>query len=160
MFLKVSSSRQAGLKIYGDESHFPSYAQRLIKLGGNSPNIFFKGTFPPEKLGEILAGIDVLVVPSIWYENNPLVIQSAFAAGVPVVASDVPGISHLVKDQVNGILFPRGDEKALRSCLERFLQEPDLLPRLRRKLPLPKSIIKNCTELESIYKNLLELKLK
>jgi len=155
-FLRLSYPNRACLKIYGDKSHFPHYAQWLVKLAENNQNIFFEDTFSPEKLGEILSEIDVLIIPSIWYENTPLVVLSALAAGVPVVASDVPGISQVVKDRINGLLFPRGDEEALTRCLDRFFQEPDLLVRLRENATPIKSITENGNELESIYNKLIE----
>jgi len=77
---------------------------------------------------------------------------------VPVVASDVPGISHLVEDNVNGFLFRRGDEGALTKCLRRFMQEPGLLSKLRGNVAPVKSITENGAELESLYLNLVERK--
>ena len=154
-FNRFSPSEQAHLKIYGDDSHFPSYVQQLKKLAQHNPNISFMETFPPDKLGKILAKIDVLIVPSLWYENAPTVILGAFAAGIPVVGSDVPGISFLVKDEVNGLLFARGDTQALTRCLARLLQEPDLLPKLRKNVPEVKSIEENGNELEIIYHKLI-----
>ena len=71
------------------------------------------------------------------------------------MGSDVPGISVLVKDGVNGLLFPRGDEDSLARCLERFIQEPDLLDRLSDNFPPLKTIAENGKELEGIYKKLL-----
>ena len=152
-FLNVASSPPPSLTIYGDNSHYPNYARSLVNLASNNTAVSFKGTFTPEKLGEVLAEIDVLVVPSLWYENNPLVVSSAFAAGVPVVASDVPGISHLVEDKVNGFLFRRGDEEALTKCLGRFVQEPGILSKFRGNVAPIKSIPENGAELESLYLN-------
>ena len=155
-FTNLSSSNHASLSIYGDDSHFPHYAQKVKKLAQKNPAIFFLGTFHPDKLGKKLADIDVLIVPSVCYENAPTVISEAFATGIPVVGSDVPGISCLVKDEVNGLLFARGDEQALTRCLARLLQEPDLLPRLRKNVPAVKSIQENGHELEEIYYKLIK----
>lgn len=155
-FNRLASSKRACLKIYGDDSHFPLYAKKLKQRAHHNPAISFPGTFSPEQLGEVLGGIDVLVVPSMWYENAPLIISEAFAAGVLVIESDVPGISMVVKDGVNGLLFPRGDEKDLTRCLEKFLYEPDLLTKLRKNLPPVKSIQENGHELEEIYYKLIK----
>jgi len=152
----ASSSKPACLKIYGDDSHFPFYTKKMKKLAQNNPYITFPDPFSPDKLGEVLSEIDVLVVPSIWYENAPLIISEAFAAGVPVLGSDVPGISLLVKDEINGLLFPRGDKKALTQCLTRFLHDPDLLTRLHKNLPPIKRINAHGKELEKIYYKLIK----
>lgn len=155
-FNSLASSKRACLKIYGDDSHFPHYAKKLKQLARHNPAISFPGTFSPDQLGEELGVIDVLIVPSMWHENAPLIISEAFAAGVPVIGSDVPGISALVKDGVNELLFPRGDEKDLTGCLEKFLHEPDLLTELRKNLPPVKSIQENGHELEEIYYKLIK----
>jgi len=159
-FNRLAPSKRACLKIYGDDSHFPLYAKKLKQHAHHNPTVTFSGTFSPDKRGEVLAEIDVLVVPSMWYENAPLVISEAFAAGVPVIGSDVPGISALVKEGVNGLLFPRGDEEDLTRCLEKFLYEPDLLTKLRKNLPPVKSIQENGDELEEIYYKLIKSQTK
>ena len=53
------------------------------------PNVEFKGGFPPEELERVLGEIDVLVLPSIWYENNPIVILEALAAVTPIATQDL-----------------------------------------------------------------------
>ena len=93
------------------------------------------------------------------YKQNPYDIFlsiATFVAGIPVIGSDVPGISVVVKDGVNGLLFPRGDGKNLTRCLEKFLHEPDLLTKLRKNLPHVKSIQENGHELEEIYYKLIK----
>ena len=71
------------------------------------------GEFKHSRIAEIFSEIDVLVVPSVWYENSPLVIQEAFLAGTPVIASDIGGIPELVKDKENGLLFKANDDNDL-----------------------------------------------
>ncbi len=67
-------------------------------------------------MGRALAETDVLVVPSLWYENSPVVIQEAFAAGVPVIASDVGALPEKVGSA--GWLFPVGDANRLQELLK------------------------------------------
>ena len=62
---------------------------------------------------EHLSRVDVLVLPSVWLENSPLVIKEAFAAGVPVVTSDLGGMAELVRRDVDGLLFEPGNADAL-----------------------------------------------
>lgn len=72
-----------------------------------------RGGLPPAGVPAVLSELDLLVVPSIWPENAPFVILEAFAAGLPVVASDIGGIPELVRPGENGILVPPGDADAL-----------------------------------------------
>ena len=60
-----------------------------------------------------MARIDWVVVPSIWWENGPLVILEAFQHGRPVICSDIGGMSEKVTDGVNGLHFRRGDPRDL-----------------------------------------------
>ena len=48
---------------------------------------------------------DVLVVPSIWLENSPLVVHEAFMFGVPVIGSRIGGTADLIQDGINGFLY-------------------------------------------------------
>jgi hypothetical protein len=84
---------------------------------------------------QIFAGLDVLVVPSLWIENAPIVIAEAFLAGIPVVCSDQGGMAELVEHGVAGLRFRPGDAQDLRRQLLRLIEEPGLRERLRRGIP-------------------------
>ena len=111
---------------HGDDS----YRARLDPLL-TADGVRAHGAVDHGRVVEALKSIDVLVVPSIWPENSPLVIREAFLAGVPVVASNIGGIPEAVKDGRNGLLFCAGDVDDLHRVLARFLNEPDLLSKLR-----------------------------
>lgn len=120
----------ASLHVYGSSVDFPDYARQLRSLAGTANPVEFKGTFPNSEIGAVLAGLDVLVVPSLWYENTPLVLHSAAAGKRPVVASDLPGLAEVVTHEVNGLLFENGIASALTRSLLRLAHEPGLLQRL------------------------------
>lgn len=142
---------EALLRIYGDVEQFPSYFAELKRLADNRGAIEFCGTFHNSKIGEILANLDVLVVPSLWYENTPLVIYSAQAALCPVVASDFPGMSSVIGDGVNGLLFDPGNARELANALSRLVNEPDLAARLSNNSKVPKTTAAYVDELLSIW---------
>lgn len=129
----------AVLKIYGNPDDFPEYVDTLKHAAFDENSIEFCGTFPNSKITEVIMNLDVLVVPSLWYENTPLVIYSAQAAQCPVVASDFPGISEVIKHDVNGLLFEPGDSGALSRALTSLASKPDLLERLGNNAYHPKS---------------------
>lgn len=142
---------RAVLKIYGDMEYLPEYSDKLLRLADKSEAIEFCGTFHNSKVGEVLADLDVLVVPSLWYENTPLVVYSAQAAHCPVVASDFPGLSGVIKDQVNGLLFEAGNVEALTKQLYRLMDEPDFLTKLSGHSEQPKSTAVYVDELLRIW---------
>ncbi len=139
------------LKIYGNGNEFPDYYAELKALSNNTENIEFCGTFPNTQIATVLNALDVLVVPSLWYENTPLVVFSAFAAHCPVIASDFPGMSEVVLHEQNGLVFPAGNADALAEQLRLLATTPDLLVHLSINCKAPKSSEEYVNELEATY---------
>lgn len=144
------------LKIYGKNTDSPKYFEKLKRLANADQRIHFCGTFPNGIIGEILAGLDVLAVPSIWYENTPLVIYSAQAAGCPVIASNLGGMAEAVEHQKNGLLFEAGNVADLASAIERLARDRKLLRQLAANAEEPKSISNYVAELQIIYDEVLK----
>ena len=70
---------KAKLIIYGSYDHDPIYRERIEQsINGHAESISLRGSFSHDQLDEVLSEIDVLIVPSLWHENNPRVIQEAF----------------------------------------------------------------------------------
>ena len=145
----------AELRIYGDPQVFPEYTKQ-IKDALVNPSVYFMGKIENERVGEVLAETDVLVVPSIWYENSHVVIQEAFAAKVPVIASNLGALAEKVRDEVNGLLFQPGNPKDLWENIERLIKSPNLVNRLKGGIQPTKSIEENAQELEMLYEWLIE----
>jgi glycosyltransferase involved in cell wall biosynthesis len=117
--------------VYGDPRSNPRYVDELNRMSNGDSRLTFRGPYRHEDVYDLLAALDVVVVPSIWYENSPFVIQEAQAAHVPVIGSRLGGISELVMDGHDGLLFAPGDARDLAKQLRRLLDEPTLLDRLR-----------------------------
>ncbi len=79
-----------------------------------------------EHIAALYEQMDVRVVPSVWPENSPVTITEAMASGIPVISSDIGGISELVEHGVTGLLAPPRDPRALADLIERLLKGPDL----------------------------------
>ncbi len=98
----------------------PTYAERLAARAADTPDARLQGPFAPGGVQPLLDDADVLVVPSLWEENSPLVVREATAAGLRVVASRRGGIRELAPD---ARLFeptdPHALERALRAELAR-----------------------------------------
>jgi glycosyltransferase involved in cell wall biosynthesis len=148
---KSLPSGQAVLKIYGSLEDHPEYSNMVRALSNNREDIEFCGTFHNSKIGDVLAALDVLVVPSLWYENTPLVVYSAQASHCPVVASDLPGITVVIQNEVNGLLFTPGDNSQLARQLARLVNEPELAMRLSNNSKPPKSIASYVDELLEVW---------
>ncbi|WP_137719774.1 glycosyltransferase family 4 protein [Methylobacillus flagellatus] len=77
------------------------------------------GPYQPHELHSRMQAIDWVLVPSIWWENSPMVIQEAFVCGRPVIASDIGGMAEKVKDGVNGLSVAMGNRLAWSTALQR-----------------------------------------
>jgi glycosyltransferase involved in cell wall biosynthesis len=97
--------------------------QRLEQLSASDPRVSI-GQVSPQERSAVLSQADLLVVPSLWDENAPLVVVEAFQAGLPVVASRVGGLPELVRPGFNGDLVPLGDPGALRAALRLLADHP------------------------------------
>lgn len=82
-----------------------------------------------DNLGDWLAAADALALPSL-HEGLGSVILDAFDAGLPVVASDIPGIRDVVRHDETGLLVPPADADALADALTRLASDPDACRRL------------------------------
>lgn len=140
-------------QIHGVLEYFPDYVERL-RTNAVHPGIRFLGRYDNDRIAEILSGIDVLVVPSLWYENSPITIHEAFLAGTPVIAADKGGMAEYVDDGRNGLHFRIGDADDLRAKLLRLIEEPGLLSTLH-EFPRLKSIEEDAELMEVRYETLL-----
>lgn len=148
---KTFSVGQAELVIYGRDTDFPEYSAYLRDIARGRSNIAFCGVFPNSEISCILADIDILVVPSLWFENTPLVVYSAHAAKCLVVASDFPGLSDVIEHEKNGLLFEAGDSGALARQLHRLIIQPGLRERLVENLQPPKATTIYVDELLALW---------
>jgi glycosyltransferase involved in cell wall biosynthesis len=98
----------------------------------------------------VLAATDLLVVPSVWYENSPFAIHEARATRTPVLVSDLGGMAELVEEGRDGWRFRVGDAAHLAEHLERVLRDPSALARLEFGPP-EKDVRTSAAELEERY---------
>jgi glycosyltransferase involved in cell wall biosynthesis len=146
------TGRPAVLRLLGTGE--PEYVAHLRSIAEN-PRIEFAGAFENERLPEALAGLDALVLPSIWKENSPVSIHEALAARVPVLASRIGGIPELVRDGENGLLFEPRNVAAIRRAVERVLAEPSALARFSAASGMARSFAADVAGLETIYRDIL-----
>ena len=111
-------------------------------------------------VSEVFNHVDVIVVPSIWVENSPLVIHEAQQAGVPVITADIGGMKEYVHHEVNGLLFAFRDSESLAFQMQRMMDNPALFQRLTKHRYLYSSagdipsIESHAQEIQTLYTNL------
>jgi glycosyltransferase involved in cell wall biosynthesis len=150
-FEMLPPEMNATLSLHGSDRGYETYAAELRAIAGNDPRISLPGPFPREELAGVLVDLDVLVVPSLWYENAPGVIFEAFTAGMPVIATNLGGMSEFVRPGKNGLLFALGDAKNLADQLRSLIEDDSLLGRLRTGIEPVKTISEYADELIDFY---------
>lgn len=110
------------------------YYNKLREITKGRDNIYWKGVVEPVEIISEISRHHCLCIPSIICEMSPLVIQEAFAAKVPVLASAVYGNAEQVKDGENGWLFRQGETDDLRKKIELLIEEPQLLSLARKNI--------------------------
>jgi len=123
--VRILASRQVSvlLQIHGANLAMqpPPFQQRFHELLAQAQRVGTVtdcGPYTAAELPARLQGVDWVVVPSIWFENSPLVIQEAFQAGRPVLASNLGALPEKVRHGVDGLLFTADDPEALAATLE------------------------------------------
>lgn len=100
----------------------------------------FAGPYPHGDLGERMAAVDWVILPSIWWENSPVVIQEAFAYRRPVLCSDIGGMREKVRPGKDGFHFPVGDAAALAALVLKVSKDAEVWDRLQETIRRPMTI--------------------
>ena len=143
-------NKNAKLFVFGYYGGLLSYLKQYA-----NERVYFMGGFHNKDIDKVLDQIDVLVVPSIWYENSPLVIQEAFLAGIPVIASNIGGMAELVKDGVNGFTFKVGNIDDLAEKMDFIANNPEILNDIKPDRDSVRSIEDDARSIYEIYKKLV-----
>lgn len=144
--------RGVELVVAGDSSdhvHVSALRARAAALGAT-----WLGAFEAAELPEVLARIDLLVVPSLWEEVAPFVIREAHAARRVVLASRTEALAESVRDGVDGLLFTQGDAHELACALDRVALEPGLFARLAAGIEAPRTLADQAAGLLARYAEL------
>lgn len=120
-----------------------------------APDARHHGLYGAGDMPARMAGVDWVVMPSIWWENAPLVVQEAFRHGRPVICGDVGGMAESVRDGVDGLHFPVGDAVGLARVMRRAAEEPGLWDRLAANITPPHGMEEAAAEHLALYRRLL-----
>lgn len=130
---KEIKSKNIVLKVFGRGTD-SGYVNKLFNMGKSDPRIEFCGFFHENEFGNILSSVDVVIVPSLWYENYPIIIYEALASHTPVISSGIGGMTEIVQDGINGFTFQRGNKESLRNILEKIANNATLLNDIKKNI--------------------------
>jgi glycosyltransferase involved in cell wall biosynthesis len=149
---------RAHLWVYGANLELQPgpFQRRFQSLLDATAAVTYEGSYQSADVGRLMSAVDWVIVPSVWWENSPLVIQEAFAARRPVICSDIGGMAEKVTEGVNGIHFRSGDPRNLAAKLRWVIETPKLWERLRSEIPDAPAMTSHVAVLQSMYEELLE----
>ncbi|MBT1704895.1 glycosyltransferase [Chryseosolibacter indicus] len=143
------------LHIYGPywES---AYGKKLLKQIEGDDRFLSPRIIPNDRITSYLKNMDALVVPSIWLETGPLTVLDAFEAGIPVIGSNLGGISELVKHGENGFLFTVGNVLELSEILGRLCLDKTVLASIKSSIQKPRPVGDMAKDILLLYKELVQ----
>jgi glycosyltransferase involved in cell wall biosynthesis len=139
----------AELWIAGNEAFDPAYSRELRALAG--PRVRFLGVLDRPQVWDHLAQVDVVAVPSMWYETLSFIAHEAFVAGLPVIASRLGVLADVVRDGVDGLLATPGDADAWQAAMQRLVDDQGELARLCSRVRPPATMDEHIAALTQIY---------
>jgi glycosyltransferase involved in cell wall biosynthesis len=132
-----------------------AFLVRLDEAFATAPSqVNRRGAYQPDEMGRHLAEIDWVIVPSIWWENAPLVITEALLHARPVICSGVGGMAEMVADGETGLHFHVADPNSLANTMRRAFEEVGLWDSLSNGLP---SAARAAMTIEAVAKRHLAL---
>jgi glycosyltransferase involved in cell wall biosynthesis len=156
-FKAQTFERPAQLFIYGRMDETSDYGRTLRDLCANDPRIHLQGAYLRDQLPQVLGNLDVVVVPSIWPEVAGLVVQEAFAANLPVLASNLGGLPEFVQQGRGGLLFDPHSPGDLERTLVRVVNGGNaLLSAMRARTPAVRTLEDESRFLLALYARLIE----
>jgi len=127
---KSLKNKNFNLNIYGD-GPLRAYVEDEIK---NEENIHFFGSYSKEDTKKLIKDNDVVLIPSAWYENNPIILQEMIAANIPPIVSNIGSLPELVEDKKTGFIFEMSNAKDLKIVIENIINEPTQLNEIKSNM--------------------------
>ena len=149
--------RRIRIEIHGDASNQPPELREKVeaRLKEGSAMVSFRGAYDNDQVHRLMQQCHAVLVPSIWWENSPLVIQEAFSARRPVICSDIGGMAEKVRDGLDGFHFRARNGAALADLLRDLADDPDRLSALEETLTQPPSLAETVQATRDLYGRLL-----
>jgi len=142
------------LLIWGNPEALPDYTAKIRALADTNA-VEILGRFDERAKSEILASIDVLIVPSVGLESFGIAAREAMAAGVPVLAARLGALEELEIDGICGATVTPEDPSALRAWIDRLIENPATLDEWRRSLPATTTVADHFAAIDSIYRQVV-----
>jgi glycosyltransferase involved in cell wall biosynthesis len=138
---------------YLESNHRDYIALFRDLLAKTAARVHFAGPYARRDLYRLIAAVDWVVVPSIWWENSPLVIEEALAHRRPVVCSAIGGMAEKVRPGKDGFQFPVGDAFELARLILRLAEDGTVWDALQSTMRQPATVAETVARHLSVYRD-------
>jgi glycosyltransferase involved in cell wall biosynthesis len=147
------------IEVHGDYSGQPPDFRAAFerRLEGAPANLLHCGPYENARVHGLMRSAHAVVVPSVWWENSPLVIQEALLNRRPVICSDIGGMAEKVRDGLDGFHFRAGSAHALAALLKRLAGRPERLAALQETMATPPPLRETARMTTELYRRLLRM---
>lgn len=152
----------ANLMIFGANLDLaaPSFQSRVTELlERNRRRVIFCDTYSHETVMEHMGMVDWVVVPSVWWENSPLVIQEAFSAGRPIICSGIGALAEKIRNGIDGLHVEPSSPRALADVIKHCSGNSELWNRLSSAITPRYMMTESASRMTGIYHDVLATKL-
>lgn len=146
------------IDVHGDHSGQPEQFRKEFeaRLAKAPPNFSFRGPYENRRVDALMRSVHAVLVPSIWWENSPLVIQEALLNRRPVLCSDIGGMAEKVRYGLDGFHFQAGSAFSLANLLRSLAADPQRLLALQQTMAVPPTIDQTGAAILDLYDRALQ----
>jgi glycosyltransferase involved in cell wall biosynthesis len=134
--LEEEGNRSIVFDIFGDHRNQPPDFQaeflEVLKQAGR--NTHFHGPYDQRQVDALMQSVDLVCVPSIWWENSPVVIQEALRNRRPIICSNIGGMAEKVRNGLDGVHFVAGNAHSLAQTVGRLAENPERIVALQESI--------------------------
>ncbi len=143
--------------IHGDHTNQPPEFQAdfLDRMSRAGKNVRFHGAYDNARVDTLMQEVDVALVPSIWWENSPVVIQECMRNRLPIICSNIGGMAEKVRPGIDGLHFPVGSASGLCELLRALAADPSTLADLSRRMRRPETPETTVDQHLTLYQQLM-----
>ena len=155
-YLVANNFTNFKIELFGNIAEgFPEFEAEFLDCLAKYPDIVtHHGQYVQEEMSHLMGLIDWAIVPSVWWENSPLVIQEVFMHRRPIICSDIGGMKEKVTNNIDGLHFQARNSVSLAKTIKKAASDIELWEKLVKNIKPCFSIEECSREHIKIYENL------
>lgn len=154
---ELDDDKAITINIFGDDRNQPEAfrAELAARFTDLPARVRLRGRYDNARVDALMRGMDAIVVPSVWWENAPVVIEEALRNRIPVLTSDIGGMAEAVHEGRDGFHFPVGNPAELAALIRDLAADRKRLAGITKTMRVPASAAAIADEHAALYEGML-----